>query len=325
MSNSCPNDYRFGFNGQEKDREIYNNESTTTAMFWEYDGRIGRRWNLDPEPQVNMSDYSCFGNNPISMVDPLGNSKDWVEKTDASGNKSSEWDKDVTSKDDKDLKSGDKYLGKLGTEVAADGTIDILRSNGTRGKGLMTLSTFKFDGGKMSEHARTISNPGAKSVYEGQAAFMNSPATKIGVALMAAPFAFSGGLLASSEFMFGKAVISAGTQAILNKGNIDILDVGLDATLAPGAGLYLGGVADVTPFGESKFSWIGGNKSLGQAGLDIATGSLSGKIGNCSYSKISPFLKNTTEKTLMNTVISFPSSVIGGGFNTVIKNNLGNE
>jgi len=71
--------YRFGFNGQEKDREIYNNESTTTALFWEYDGRIGRRWNLDPVPQVNMSDYSCLGNNPISMIDPNGDVKDWFE------------------------------------------------------------------------------------------------------------------------------------------------------------------------------------------------------------------------------------------------------
>jgi hypothetical protein len=29
--------YRFRFNGQEKDQKIYNNQSTTTALFWEYD------------------------------------------------------------------------------------------------------------------------------------------------------------------------------------------------------------------------------------------------------------------------------------------------
>lgn len=54
-----------GFNGQEKDCEIYNNESTTTALFWEYDARIGRRWNLDPKPQISISDYAVFGNCPI--------------------------------------------------------------------------------------------------------------------------------------------------------------------------------------------------------------------------------------------------------------------
>jgi len=72
FSKYCTGYYGYAFNGQEKDQEIYNNQSTTTATFWEYDGRIGRRWNLDPKPQINMSDYSCFGNNPIFMVDPLG-------------------------------------------------------------------------------------------------------------------------------------------------------------------------------------------------------------------------------------------------------------
>ena len=66
------NKYPFGFNGQEKDREIYNNESTTTATFWEYDGRIGRRWNVDPKPDASMSNYACFANNPILFSDPLG-------------------------------------------------------------------------------------------------------------------------------------------------------------------------------------------------------------------------------------------------------------
>lgn len=64
--------YRFGFNGQEKDQEIYNNQSTTTATFWEYDGRIGRRWNLDPKPTIGISDYACLGNNPIFSIDPYG-------------------------------------------------------------------------------------------------------------------------------------------------------------------------------------------------------------------------------------------------------------
>lgn len=71
-----PGEYRFGFNGQEKDQEIYNNQSTTTATFWEYDGRIGRRWNLDPKPQVNISDYACFGNNPNMYTDHNGDVKD---------------------------------------------------------------------------------------------------------------------------------------------------------------------------------------------------------------------------------------------------------
>lgn len=63
--------YRYGFNGQEKDNEI--NENIYTAQFWEYDSRIGRRWNVDPVYKESISNYSTFRNNPIIYVDPSGN------------------------------------------------------------------------------------------------------------------------------------------------------------------------------------------------------------------------------------------------------------
>ncbi len=66
-------DYRFGFNGQEKDDEISGVGNSYTAEFWQYDPRLGRRWNLDPEPQIFISDYVCFANNPVFRIDPLGN------------------------------------------------------------------------------------------------------------------------------------------------------------------------------------------------------------------------------------------------------------
>jgi len=64
--------YRYGFNGQEHDREL--NPSITTAEFWQYDGRLCRRWNVDPriEEMPEFSSYSCFGNNPISNQDTEG-------------------------------------------------------------------------------------------------------------------------------------------------------------------------------------------------------------------------------------------------------------
>jgi len=68
------NTYRFGFNGQEKDDEITGTTgSHYTAMFWEYDSRIGRRWNIDPVMKPWESSYSTFSNNPIWFTDPLGN------------------------------------------------------------------------------------------------------------------------------------------------------------------------------------------------------------------------------------------------------------
>lgn len=62
--------YRYGFNGQEITSEIF--EGSTTAMFWEYDSRIGRRWNLDPVVKPWESGYSCFNNNPILITDVNG-------------------------------------------------------------------------------------------------------------------------------------------------------------------------------------------------------------------------------------------------------------
>ncbi|MCC6180373.1 MAG: hypothetical protein IT237_00925 [Bacteroidia bacterium] len=65
------NAYRYGgSNGQEKDDEIA--QGIYTAEYWEYDSRLGRRWNMDPVPVPGISDYSCFNNNPILNVDPNG-------------------------------------------------------------------------------------------------------------------------------------------------------------------------------------------------------------------------------------------------------------
>jgi hypothetical protein len=64
--------YRFGFNTQEKDDEVYGAGNLNTAMFWEYDTRIGRRWNTDPKGNVFESLYATFGNNPILNNDING-------------------------------------------------------------------------------------------------------------------------------------------------------------------------------------------------------------------------------------------------------------
>lgn len=64
--------YRYGFNGQEKDNEVAGEGNINTALFWEYDTRLGRRWNLDPKPETSISDYACLENNPIWHLDPLG-------------------------------------------------------------------------------------------------------------------------------------------------------------------------------------------------------------------------------------------------------------
>jgi hypothetical protein len=67
---STASNYRYGFNGQEKADEIDGVGNHTTAEFWEYDPRIGRRWNLDPI--YKNSPYEAFGGNPILYNDENG-------------------------------------------------------------------------------------------------------------------------------------------------------------------------------------------------------------------------------------------------------------
>lgn len=56
----------------EKDDQISGNGNSYTAEFWQYDSRLGRRWNIDPVKKSWQSDYSCFSNSPIWKVDPNG-------------------------------------------------------------------------------------------------------------------------------------------------------------------------------------------------------------------------------------------------------------
>jgi hypothetical protein len=84
--------YRFGFNGHEKDDEVSGAGNTMTAMFWEYDARLGRRWNIDPKPITGISEYACFANNPIVFRDlngdKIGEGKERAQKIkDVAGNK----------------------------------------------------------------------------------------------------------------------------------------------------------------------------------------------------------------------------------------------
>ena len=61
--------FRFGFNGMEKDDEVVGPGGSNTVEFWQYDSRLGRRWNIDPVVKPWESPYACFANNPILYID----------------------------------------------------------------------------------------------------------------------------------------------------------------------------------------------------------------------------------------------------------------
>jgi hypothetical protein len=66
--------YQYGFNGQMKTNEWAGVGNHTTALFWEYDTRTGRRLNIDPEYKKFpwLSPYATNNDNPIRYNDPKG-------------------------------------------------------------------------------------------------------------------------------------------------------------------------------------------------------------------------------------------------------------
>ena len=79
--------YRFGFNGQEKDNEIKGIGNSLDFKFRGYDSRLGRWLSVDPlaAKYPTLSPYNFVGNTPIQAIDPDG--KDIYILFYSSGNK----------------------------------------------------------------------------------------------------------------------------------------------------------------------------------------------------------------------------------------------
>ena len=124
---SAGSSHRYGFQGQELENEVYNSGQTYSAEFWQYDGRLGRRWNVDPVVKISESPYVTFSDNPMLYIDPLGNSANPVY--DEEGNFLGTDDRGlqgqalVMKKDDfnQGMKHEDALAKNIGTEGLKDG------------------------------------------------------------------------------------------------------------------------------------------------------------------------------------------------------------
>ncbi|MFT6783879.1 MAG: RHS repeat-associated protein, partial [Saprospiraceae bacterium] len=65
-------DYRYGFNGMEKDDEVKGAGNSYTTSFRQYDARLGRWLSIDPKMSAWESPYASMGNNPMFYRDPYG-------------------------------------------------------------------------------------------------------------------------------------------------------------------------------------------------------------------------------------------------------------
>ena len=77
--------YRYFFNGQESDAEVYGSGSLAGYEFRQYDTRLGRWWGIDRKAAKypSLSPYQFCADNPIKMVDVDGS--DFVVVIDNSG------------------------------------------------------------------------------------------------------------------------------------------------------------------------------------------------------------------------------------------------
>lgn len=65
-------DYRFGYQGSEKDNEVKGNGNSYTTEFRQYDPRLGRWLSIDPITHPWQSPYCAMDNNPIRFNDTDG-------------------------------------------------------------------------------------------------------------------------------------------------------------------------------------------------------------------------------------------------------------
>ncbi len=78
-------EYRFGFNGFEKDDEIKGAENHISFADYGYDPRLCRRFNPDPIFFSWQSSYATFDNNPILFIDPTGKGAEVSSQRDENG------------------------------------------------------------------------------------------------------------------------------------------------------------------------------------------------------------------------------------------------
>jgi len=64
--------YRYGYQGSEKDDEVKGQGNSYTTQFRQLDPRVGRWLTIDPVTQPWQSPYTSMDNNPIWFNDPLG-------------------------------------------------------------------------------------------------------------------------------------------------------------------------------------------------------------------------------------------------------------
>ncbi len=339
--------YRYGFNGQEKSTEIEPNGNSMTAEFWQYDARIGRRWNVDPVYKAYESSYGTFAGNPLWFSDFNGADTSIVDSP--SGN---------NYLDDQGIGTG--YQKKKTLSSGENWRTYFIKDKGGKRfiiKEVSYLATLHNDlkywrtdlyywserplakesDLRYTEDAHWVAYKDDNGTAASQMIELaNTTGTAITKFAMYAPTFFAGGGsfgLVTKGWSW-RAAIEGGGQMIANGGDIkklDIADMVFSSTLTAGGSAAFGGAVDWKPFESDGrgLRIVGFNKNMSSALTDFGfkyafggnglQGAVTNSILKNSGSRAYSQAQETTIKILTQTNISVPGKALRVAF----KTNLG--
>jgi RHS repeat-associated protein len=273
LSGRCFNNthYRFSYNKQEKTDEISGAGNHTTAKYWEYDTRLGRRWNLDPIFNTDISRYAVNGNNPIYYLDPKGDFK-----TKFGANVYKFFHGGTVTQAQYGDRKGEYYVHKR-----VDG------GKGAKGDGKTNLDEVVVaeevrwnwgDGGK--DHPGNVLDNGVDFVQRNASNAWNSPLARYIIpdyVTISGSFQTSSGIYMNEELTFTLMLRGKDPGLYFNTttGFGAVTSVGVDVGCSVGKGYYLGDARKLSS------SMLGGWQGSGSAGVGlkaIAGGSLNGGV-----------------------------------------------
>ena len=314
--------YRYGMNGQENDDEITGNHGThTSAEFWEYDTRLGRRWNTDPIVKYWESPYAAFAGNPIVYADPNGADKEDKRLFDRSSGKQVGYEKDLN-----------------GTDYVTDEYGHYAEGGGFVSEKTVTPEDRQAVN-NMAKKVETARAPSAhqQAIYnfcDDAPKYIAGTAVVVAGAIAAAPFvAAEAGLIygfggtalkatlagsgAYSLYSAGngyltQAVIKGSVDAvvqtvIVGPNNVDVLDVAYSAMLTPFGSAVFGAGSDWKPFSADKsFKTVLGSKDAGSAMVDFSFKLTFGGAG--LFKPMNKYVNSTDFGPYFTPIITMPAN-----------------
>ncbi len=293
---------QYEYNGKELNEELGLNRYDYGARNYQAD--LGRWFNVDPlaEKYFNVSSYNYCLNNPINMIDPDGRFPDWVER-----NGQIVFDKDVISEATQKL--GDKYLGSEGYDLQ-----NYYLSNGKKAEfpGFM-LGEVTVRPDPVAQIRRSVNNAINEVGSKVALGSLAVPATAVAM-VYGGEFLLSSGII-STELWLPKAVVSTTSQAVVNKGEVNLVGVAGDAFTGTGwGGMALN--SGVSSMFEAKYnifdnsfktSSVFGDKPVGETSLQFGTGMFFG-------TKLK-LINSQVPGTVPQLMLSIPNSLAEQGIN----------